>query len=369
MIYLMAILPLVYVGLVFWMRKTFVRIPPHSTSTKISKTPMTLGIVVPFRNEESRIPAFLECFQRALEKSELKVELVFVDDHSSDSGASLLHHSNLKKTVLINRGQGKKAALASGIEHLSTNYVLTLDADVCLQTNYFTQLEGLIAENEQKTELFILPVRPTGATNFRSAFQQLDFISLMGTTAAFAASNNPILCNGANLLFLRSVWLENQSALHPELVSGDDVFLLQNIKKKHGSIRWVHDFELAVNTEVCPTWKLFLQQRIRWGSKAKAYSDPSLQLLSWLVFLSQLFLVLMLLNAPLASSRFQWLTLITWSFYILSTYQFLSIVSKWYRLALRKFLLPSILFYPFYLVYTAFAALFLPVNWKGRVSK
>lgn len=369
MIYFIAILPLVYIALVFWMRNVFDRVEPTLPSSEVPKTPIQLGVVIPFRNEEQSLPAFLKHLQEALKHSQLSVELVFVDDHSSDLSSKVLQTSTLKKTTLLNTGQGKKAALATGIQHLATEYILTLDADVYLQKNYFLALSTLLQEGGNKTDLFILPVRPVGDNSFRSAFQQLDFLSLMGTTAAFASSENPILCNGANLLFLRSAWVKAQSDLHPELASGDDIFLLQSIKKSKGSIRWVHDYNLTVDTEVCPTWNSFLQQRIRWGSKAKAYSDLSLQLLSWLVFLSQLFLVVMLLNAPIASNRFQMLTLFTWGLYILSTHLFLSSVAGWYRLELRKHLLLSILFYPFYLVYTAFASLFLPVNWKGRVSK
>lgn len=365
----MAILPLVYIALVVWMRNAFDRIDPPLPSSEAPKTPMKLGVVIPFRNEEESLPTFLEYLQEAIKHGPLNVEFVFVDDHSSDFSSKMLQTSTLKQTTLLNAGQGKKAALATGMEHLATEYILTLDADVHLQKNYFFALSSLLEEYGNKTDLFILPVRPVGDDSFRSAFQQLDFLSLMGTTAAFASKENPILCNGANLLFLRSAWLEAQSELHPELASGDDVFLLQSMKKRNGSIRWVHDHDLAVDTEVCPTWKSFLQQRIRWGSKAKSYSDRSLQMLSWLVFLSQFSLVAMFLNAPLASTRFKMLTFVTWGLYVLSTHLFLSTVSQWYRIDLRKHLFLSILFYPFYLVYTAFAALFLPVRWKGRVSK
>ena len=369
MIYLIAILPLIYIALVFWMKNAFDRIEPALPGSEAPKTPIKLGVVIPFRNEEEVLPTFLEHLQEAIKHGQLDVEFVFVDDHSSDSSSKVLQTSTLKKTILLNTGQGKKAALATGIKHLATEYILTLDADVHLQKNYFLALSSLLQEGGNKTDLFILPVRPVGDDSFRSAFQQLDFLSLMGTTAAFASKENPILCNGANLLFLRSSWLEAQSDLHPELASGDDVFLLQSIKKRKGNIRWVHNYDLAVDTEVCPTWKSFLQQRIRWGSKAKSYSDRSLQVLSWLVFLSQFFLVVMLLNALFAATHFQMLTLVTWGLYLISTHLFLSTVARWYLLNLRKHLLLSMLFYPFYLVFTAFASLFLPVSWKGRVSK
>ena len=62
----------------------------------------------------------------------------------------------------------------------------------------------------------------------------------------------------------RHVFQKHGNNLHDELVSGDDVFLLHNIKsEKCSSIKWLESGEATVKT-CCFNNGAFLRQRARW---------------------------------------------------------------------------------------------------------
>ena len=362
--------PVAYVLLQLWMHFDWLALKKGTESLTTNPNPQVqLSVVIPFRNERSNLEPLLKSLHLASSKVSFELEFIFVDDESDDDGAELLSNSKLQVRLLNNKGQGKKAALATGILAAKHPWILSLDADIIVPEAYFEQLSSLPELTETTSDLIILPVKPIGQRNFLSAFQQLEFLSLMGTTAAFASAQNPILCNGANLLFQKDLWLKQRKELHPDLASGDDVFLLQAIKKDGGKISIAQNIQLAVATPVSASWGDFLQQRIRWGSKAKYYSDPSLKAVSWLVFLSQLNFVALLIALPFSDFYFKINVLWIWSLYLAMSMLFLGDVSKWYQLKLRPYLLASAIFYPFYLIFTAFAALFRKAEWKGRVSK
>ena len=62
--------------------------------------------------------------------------------------------------------------------------------------------------------------------------QSLEFLSLIGSGAAAIARGKSIFCNGANLAYRKSIFLE-LNAFDNNTVSGDDVFLMHHIKQKY----------------------------------------------------------------------------------------------------------------------------------------
>ena len=58
------------------------------------------------------------------------------------------------------------------------------------------------------------------------------FNTLIASGAGAAGASMPILCNGANLAFTKEAWMQSRLDLVDEQMSGDDIFLLQSIKKR-----------------------------------------------------------------------------------------------------------------------------------------
>jgi glycosyltransferase involved in cell wall biosynthesis len=93
-----------------------------------------LSVVVPLFNEAESIRELYGAFDAALTKLGGSVELIFVDDGSTDGSfdvLSELHGTDHRvKVIQFRRNQGKAAALAVGFREASGAVIITLDADL-----------------------------------------------------------------------------------------------------------------------------------------------------------------------------------------------------------------------------------------------
>ncbi len=98
----------------------------------------TISLVVPVYNEESAIPIFYRQVRKSLPppglKSELKFEIVFVNDGSSDNTENIISNlANRDPLVLhlsFTRNFGKEAALCAGLDHATGDAVIPMDVDL-----------------------------------------------------------------------------------------------------------------------------------------------------------------------------------------------------------------------------------------------
>jgi cellulose synthase/poly-beta-1,6-N-acetylglucosamine synthase-like glycosyltransferase len=135
-------------------------------------------------------------------------------------------------------------------------------------------------------------------SNFFQKAQTLEFISLIGSGAGAIGLKHPIMCNGANLAYEKSVFKEKM--LEKKFVSGEDVFLLHNLKKEYrDEILFLKNKDAIVQTNCLNNAKEFLNQRIRWQSKSKSYFDRDSIIVSLIVFFAN---SILLLNIFLAFS-------------------------------------------------------------------
>ena len=146
-------------------------------------------------------------------------------------------------------------------------------------------------------------------------------------------------------------YLKHAGNLHDELVSGDDVFLLHNIKKDSGkTILWLESAEASVITPASANLLSFLRQRGRWISKAGAYSDSFTKVLAIVTFVT-ISAQLLLLIGGLFSTE---LLLVFSVYFVLKSipdFLFLSDTAERYgKKSLMRWFLPSQLIYPFYVL-------------------
>jgi polyisoprenyl-phosphate glycosyltransferase len=94
----------------------------------------TLSVVVPAFNEESVLPAFHERLTQVLGPVVQDVEIIYVDDGSTDRTPVLLqqlHRDDPKVSVIrFSRNFGKEAALTAGLEAAGGACVIAIDADL-----------------------------------------------------------------------------------------------------------------------------------------------------------------------------------------------------------------------------------------------
>ena len=326
-----------------------------------------VSVVVPFRNEEKRIHAIAGSLA-AQDYPRGKAEFIFVNDHSTDRSVECLlaELSNFPGGRLVHQTpgkSGKKNALMTGIGEAGSELIVITDADCRHPVKWLSVMARQFVANDGV--LVSGPVRMMPAVSFFQRFQALEFAALTGTGGASFLSGSPVLCNGANLAFKRGLFLEAFPELHEELSSGDDMFLMLWAKKHCPSgMHFVRHPDAIVETQPVQSYRHFLQQRIRWASKSGHYRDTSLILLSILVFSLNAWIVVLLF---LSLFNFEQIPVLIGVFTLKSLidFYFLKPVCRFYdQEYLLKILLPSQLFYPFYILVTALSGFF--INGKNK---
>lgn len=92
----------------------------------------SVSVVVPVFNEKDNIDAGFTEIKDALEATDRKWEIIYVDDGSTDSTIELIkiHTTDPRvKLVQFRRNFGQTAAMHAGIQHASGDYIVTLDGD------------------------------------------------------------------------------------------------------------------------------------------------------------------------------------------------------------------------------------------------
>lgn len=96
--------------------------------------PATLSVVIPLYNEAESLNELYGQLQAVLQTLPNPVELIFVDDGSTDPSYEILlqlHHKDPRVKILrFRRNFGKSAALAEGFKRASGDYIVTMDADL-----------------------------------------------------------------------------------------------------------------------------------------------------------------------------------------------------------------------------------------------
>jgi hypothetical protein len=167
---------------------------------------------------------------------------------------------------------GKKHALSKLIHAASSEYVWLHDDDVVLPeaVNIQSSIFNL------QSDLIILPLRMESENDKPSLLERLqiaEYAAIQELTMQTAKQGKAVMCSGANLIVRRQTWLACEPEIHPEIPSGDDMFLLE-AAKRHGYTIGVID-EPAYTAVVRPmtTWKAFFEQRTRWAGKAPRFTD------------------------------------------------------------------------------------------------
>lgn len=95
---------------------------------------MIISLVVPVFNEEDAVPIFHQAIKTNQELSEYDMEIIFVNDGSTDATAQvvkkiLLNESNIK-LINFSRNFGKEPALFAGLQHAKGDVVIPIDVDL-----------------------------------------------------------------------------------------------------------------------------------------------------------------------------------------------------------------------------------------------
>ncbi len=172
---------------------------------------------------------------------------------------------------LNDEGKGKKYALRKLIQQADTPYVWLTDDDITAPhtTERIAALDSLAHDG---ADMYILPLRMSvGTGSILCRLQQAEYAAIQQLTIETARRGHAVMCSGANLLVRRDRWLEVADELHPEIPSGDDMFLLEAFKRRGWRIDTTEDLEVTIDP--LPTHCRLIAQRSRWAGKAPHYTD------------------------------------------------------------------------------------------------
>ena len=178
---------------------------------------------------------------------------------------------------------GKKHALSKLIHAATTEYVWLHDDDVIWpkaannQSSIFSSpLQGGL---RGAPDLIILPLRMVPLPlqgGVGGGLQIAEYTAIQELTMRTAKRGHAVMCSGANLIVRREAWLACEPDLHPEIPSGDDMFLLEAMKKRGMKIAVIDEPDYTAVVRPAPTWRAFFRQRMRWAGKAPKYTDPDI---------------------------------------------------------------------------------------------
>lgn len=374
-----------YVWLILYYRKAWTQVPDFKIEQEVKENELPfISIIIAARNEEKNIGT---CIQSILNQTYFKnkFEIIITDDHSTDNTVSvvesfkqenvnLLHLSDFIENQELN--SYKKKSIDTALKFAKGELIVTTDAD-CIAPKKW--LETLAVFYKKKLPVFVaLPVMFNDPLSTDSSlkklfkiFQSLDFMSLQGITGASVFKKIHAMCNGANLAYEKSVFFEVGGFEGiDELASGDDMLLMHKVHEKYPhEIMFLKSNHVIVTTKPSETLKEFINQRIRWASKADRYTDRKITGVLLLVYL---------LNA--------WLLIVAiYSFFSLDAFCLFIVSLLIKTLAELFFLFPVATFFkkqkqlwwffpaqPFHILYTVIAGWlgkFGSYQWKGRKVK
>ena len=170
---------------------------------------------------------------------------------------------------------GKKHALSKLIHAATSEYVWLHDDDVVLPKAChlpFVHLPSTI-------DLVILPLRMESLSKKPSLLERLqmaEYAAIQELTIQRAKAGKAVMCSGANLIVKREVWLACEEELHKEIPSGDDMFLLEAVKRHGYTVTCIDEPDFTAIVRPLTSWKAFFRQRMRWAGKAPNYTDKDI---------------------------------------------------------------------------------------------
>ncbi len=356
-----------YISIILALSIGFKNVPTFSTD-KNSPIKHQFSIVIPFRNEADNIPILLDSISNIDYPSNM-YEIIFIDDFSEDNSSSLLrgltnNYSNIR--ILSNDIPGKKQAIEKAISESSYDWIVTTDADCIVPKNWLNNFSSFLLKNNAK---FIAgPVAYTVENNLLEQFQNFDFVSLIGATIGSFGLQQPFLCNGANLCYNKTAFLEvNGFNGNSTIASGDDVFLLEKIAKTFpNSTHYLKATDSLVYTTPQKSFKALSAQRIRWAAKTTTYQSVFGKMVAIGVFTSNLWFLILLTTffySPLLTTAFFIGKMGIDSLLFKQSFFFLKQKFRFNYFVVSGFL------YPFFSCYIAIRSLNKGYVWKGRYSK
>ncbi|MFY8037265.1 MAG: glycosyltransferase [Cyclobacteriaceae bacterium] len=237
----------------------------NKKSTSTNEMP-PVSIIVCAHDEESNLH---ELVPLLLQQNYPQFEVIIVEDRCNDGTYDYLLQATkdfplLKMVRVVNKPEhvnGKKFGLTLGIKAAKYDWVLLTDADCRPASNDWIQRMVEPADKSTKLVLGFSPYQKTaGVLNSFIRFESfLTGIQMIG----FALLGRPYMGVGRNLLYQKSLFLENKGFnAHLGITGGDDDLFVNQLATRHNT-RVALGQEALTFSKPKTTWKEFYHQKRR----------------------------------------------------------------------------------------------------------
>ena len=376
---------ILYAALIFFYKISWNQIPVYNNRKLVNENEsLFISIVIPARNEEKNIGLCIHSIISQTFPSN-NFEIIVVNDHSTDNTKNVVLSFKQENIHLINLedftkdqvlNSYKKKSIETAMQFAKGELIVTTDAD-CIAPEKW--LETLATFYKEKSPVFVaLPVVFKNTSNSDSFlkrlfknFQSLDFMMLQGITGASVYKKFHSMCNGANLAYQKKVFYEvNGFEGIDKLASGDDMLLMHKIEKRYPEkIMFLKSEKVIVETTPAETFKDFINQRIRWASKADQYTDKKITAVLLLVYFLNVWIFILGISSFFSVKAFYYF-LISIVVKTIVEFIFLFPVSKFFgKQKLLWWFFPAQPFHILYTIVAGFLGKFGSYQWKERKVK
>jgi len=351
------------------MRRGWSVIPYFKSNADVNTS---VSIIIAARNEEENIERTISAILNQNFPKD-KLELIIVDDHSTDRTAEIIKSYADQGVKLLQLDIGdalnsyKKYAITKAIEMSTGEIIVTTDADCRMGNNWLRTVVNYFEKNN--SYMVSSPVIYSEEKTKFEELQTLEFLYLIGLGAAGIGNHSPTTCNGANLAYKKSLFFELGGFNGIDnLASGDDELFLHKVAEKYASkIGFCKSDDAVVYTDAKPDLPSFISQRKRWASKSTKYKDKKVVVLGVSIWLFNLFLILSVLFFIFSLPQFNGLLLVAFAIKILVEFIFMiPIVHFAKRNSLLKYVPLLSIIHTVYIVYIGIAGNVGKYDWKGR---
>ena len=295
------IISILYIGAICFLISGLLRIAPMS---KINSTvKKNISVIIAARNEENNVHNLLLSLENQTYPKEL-FEVIIVDDRSYDSTFELINDYqqasslNLKVLQLPKTGKrnGKKYAIAKGIENANYDILLFTDSDCIANPKW---IETFAKAYDEDTDYIL------AYTHVK--FQKKTIINRLKTFEAIvyrviAASGlgngTPMTASASNMSYRKSAYYKaNGFGRYKNIKSGDDDLQLFNLWVHLKKKKYLFTTDASVITMEKESLKSHVNLNTRRASKFKYY-PLALKLFSSLVFFYYVYFLIFLLMIP-----------------------------------------------------------------------
>ena len=251
------------------------KIPTHGTPPDFQPK-QRIAVLIPFRDELANLIVLTQRLNDINYPAHL-VQFIFIDDNCVDGGPALIEQyataDKRFRLLRLHESGGKKNALQMGFEQSQSDLIVTLDADTSVNQNFLRHLACFYQLEEPV--MIICPVMIRTGFHYWGELVKIEWLGIAGLTGGSAQRQKALMANGAALCFERKA-LEAVGGYssHAGISSGDDMFLLIQIKKwGMNAVKYIWNPDMLVQTTAPETLRQFFAQRIRWASKSRHLKD------------------------------------------------------------------------------------------------